>query len=423
MDNIFEYKDWLDNHSKEDGSYRYYEQKYNARKKLLSVFWTPFFEEIKWNTKSIQKILKDYWYENTDLALKSLIVDWIKFFLNLNYEISVKDNILFDDYFLWLFDSLKINTKNKKLLNDILTELESWWESLPKSPRNILVTHQFNKKDGNKDKDEGVKTESEFKQPDNNVLELAQKIKPNYLQPIINAFWNKKEAFIQNLRAVWVAEERLEYVFLTWLLVDITKILNGEDIGRHQIVFERYNIDIDNKNRLASLKEAIEHHLSKIDNETSKKSSPKAETDQIKEKQAQYKQQEEASRYKKGKASYDRLYRDFNNRLNWKEVVHWHCAFNDWPEWLNMFGESLIKYEIWDEYIPITNCCAQETRAVLDVNLPCFDIVKQYDSWDRFIVEKPTYCGYFQYDKEFIKCWIVDIRSQKTWKVYRALSN
>ena len=124
MDNIFEYKDWLDNHSKEDGSYRYYEQKYNARKKLLSVFWTPFFEEIKWNTKSIQKILKDYWYENTDLALKSLIVDWIKFFLDLNYEISVKDNILFDDYFLWLFDSLKINTKNKKLLNDILTELK-----------------------------------------------------------------------------------------------------------------------------------------------------------------------------------------------------------------------------------------------------------------------------------------------------------
>ena len=152
MDNIFEYRDWLDNHDKEDGSYRYYEQKYNARKNLLNLFWTPFFEEIKRNTEGIQKVLKESGYGNIDWLLKALIIDWIKFFLHLDYQIRIDDDIHYDDYFLWLFDSLKINTNNKKLLNDILSELENWWEELPKSPLNILVNYWYKKPDETKER-------------------------------------------------------------------------------------------------------------------------------------------------------------------------------------------------------------------------------------------------------------------------------
>lgn len=428
--NIFEYKDWLDTHSKEDSLYKYYEQKYNARKKLLNVFWTPYFEEIKWKTESIQKILEDLWYENIDLALKSLIIDWIKFFLNKNYEISVKDDVLFDDYFLWLFDSLKINTKNEKLLKDILTELESWWEDLPESPRNILVDYQFNKKD--------KKTEAESTQPDNNELEIAEKIKPNYLQPIIDAFWNKKEAFIWNLRKTWVEEERLEFVFLVWLLQSIMELLEGKDISEKKILFERYNIDMSNKNRLAALKEAIELRLfgnsNKAPNKATEQDSQVTEIEPINEETVQYKTpgkysqftdteptDEEVIRYETPEKSHlirERWYKNFNNRINWKKLIRWHCAYDDGPEWLKLFGETLIKYEIWDEYIPIDNSCSHEIWTLEKVNL-----VKAYDLWDRFTVEKPTYSENIEKDFKLKKNWFVNIRSQKTWKVYKALSN
>lgn len=427
MDNIFEYRDWLDNHSKEDGLYRYYEQKYNARKNLLNVFWTPFFEEIKRKTEGIQKTLKNLWYENIEWLLKSLIIDWIKFFLHLDYQIRIDDDIIYDDYLLWLFDSLKINTNNKKLLNDILSELESWWGEIPKNPLNILVTHQFNKKNKSENK-----TETNFI---NNKLELAQKINPNYLQPILNAFWNKKEVFIQNLRAVWVPEERLEYAFLIWLLWDITKILNGNDIGEHQIIFERYNIDTSNKNRLTSLKEAIEHHLYKISNENSNKYNS-----------------EEEKRIDEP--------RNAQNRLSWKKILHWHCVFDDSPENLKEFGENVVIYNIWDEYIPSDNSCVNRLEfinKIYNCNISelkkmyknklndtsdrigndqkhiiflqrililsdHIDLIKMYKDWERFEVIKGTYNDKEAYDHKYLSCRFVNIRSLQTWEEYRALS-
>lgn len=82
-DSIFKYEDWLDNH-KEDPSYNYYVETTKKRKEILSAMWTPYFEEIRQRTKGIQDKLKKEWYEDIDLQLKSLFIDWI--FLKLRYR-------------------------------------------------------------------------------------------------------------------------------------------------------------------------------------------------------------------------------------------------------------------------------------------------------------------------------------------------
>ena len=362
MDNIFEYRDWLDNHDKNDSSYKYYEQKYNARKQLLSVFWAPFFAEIKWKTGGIQQVLKNIWYENIEWSLKSLIIDWIKFFLHLDYQIRINDNIQHDAYFLWLFDSLKINTKNKKLLNDILLELQNWWENLPESPINVLVDY-YNKLDKTK-----------LEQP---KLEKAEKTKPikiDHLQRIIDDFRKKDYGFIKDLRTVWVKENKLEYTFLIWLHRDITKLLRGENISNESIdkIFNYYNIDIYDRQLLSILKNELEWRFPD---------------------------------------------------LNWKEIMSWHCSFNDSPHWLELYGENVVKYKIWDEYIPTDNCCAREVWKIDPYeNQLGFNIVWSYDNWDRFTVVKPTYSEYIKYDADRIKCRFVHIHSKNTWKTYRALS-
>ena len=81
-------------------------------------------------------------------------------------------------------------------------------------------------------------------------------------------------------------------------------------------------------------------------------------------------------------------------------------------------------YEIWDEYVPISNSCVWEIWKI-DPNKnpdPSFDMLSSYSNRDRFTVVKPTYSEYIKYDRERIKCWFVNVRSKKTWKVYRVLS-
>ena len=139
-DSIFKYEDWLDNNEGEP-SYNYYVEITKKRKEILSVMWTPYFEEIRQRTKGIQDKLKKEWYEDIDLQLKSLFIDWIEFFLNSDSEEPQLDNKKWL-YLKGLFYSLMINTENKKLLNNILSELKKWWKKLPQSPINFLIDYK-----------------------------------------------------------------------------------------------------------------------------------------------------------------------------------------------------------------------------------------------------------------------------------------
>lgn len=52
------------------------------------------------------------------------------------------------------------------------------------------------------------------------------------------------------------------------------------------------------------------------------------------------------------------------------------------------------------------------------------DIIDMYEKWDRFVVEKPTYFGkeIFSDSSKDVYCKFVNVRSEKTWVVYRVLS-
>ena len=50
------------------------------------------------------------------------------------------------------------------------------------------------------------------------------------------------------------------------------------------------------------------------------------------------------------------------------------------------------------------------------------DMLGMYDSGDRFMVVKDTYQGTELSDWESYICRYVDVRSQKTWEIYRVLS-
>jgi hypothetical protein len=270
----------------------------------LSSIWTPYFEEIRQRTKSIQNKLKKEWYENIDLQLKSLFIDWIEFFLNLDTEEPQLDNKKWL-YLKWLFDSLMINTGNKKLLKNILSELKNWWEKLPPSPLKFLVYGKSQKK---------------------------------------------------------------EYSMIDW-------------------------------------------------------------------------------------------------RCKWKEIMKWHCAFNDSPDQVGINKEDVVIYHVWDEYIPLSyywnsiNLLHKiqlssfdelvemfledqkdygkyfditkmwETRKAIITYIKNYFLIKErinlewmYEKWDRFKIVRGTYNDKQPLGDKEISCWYVNVISEKTWKVYRVLS-
>ena len=406
--NIFECIDWLDNHQEWDSLYKYYVETLKNRKKILNLFWNPFFEEIKWKTKGIQKVLADAWYEDLDWSLKALIIDWIKFFLNLDYQIHIDDDIRFDDYYLWLFDSLGINTSNKKLLNEILSELEKWWKKLPESPINFLVNFDYNKR----------KKQSGLWKNKNKFEEEIENPGADELNRIIKDFWEKDYWFIKDLRTVWVKEDRLEYTFLVWLYGYIVKLVKGEIVDERKIdrIFNYYSIDISDKQLLLSLKDKIEKRFPELLSSTDERVKKASTSEKINKKPTHEMINEIRRELDKSKF--------WNNRLEWKIFIYWHCAFNDSPYWLKLFGEDAVKYENWDEYIPIDNTCVWEIWKIDPNKNPdsSFNMLWSYSNWDRFTVVRPTYSEYIKYDRERIKCWFVNVRSEKTWKIYRALS-
>lgn len=151
-----------------------------------------------------------------------------------------------------------------------------------------------------------------------------------------------------------------------------------------------------------------------------------------------------------------------NGRLDGKKFIPWHCAYNDSPEWLELFGEDVVEYEEWDEYIPCDNharnlslinkvdsCSVEELEEMYLLNSrndleswksfykdndeyvsflkhnildKKIDILGMYNSGDRFMVVKWTYQVVESERLGSYNRWCVDIRSQKTWEIYRVLS-
>lgn len=399
--NIFECMDCLDKYKEWDFQYKYYSEVLKNRKKMLNLFWNPYFQEIRNDTKAIQNILKKNWYKDIDLQLKALFIDGIEYFLWLESKDKTNDNKKYL-YLMWLFDSLKINMNNKNLLNEILSELKTWWENLPDSPIEVLVNYDYNKRSEVKDIEQKINNK------------IIKKVTPekDILNRVIQDFWEKDYGFIKDLRTVWVEEERLEYTFLVWLYDDIVKLVNGEAIDERKIdrIFNYYSIDTSDKQLLLSLKDKIENRFTEFS----------SKDERVKKISISEKAQEMIDEISR------ELYKSrfANKRLEWKIAINWHCAFDDSPQWLELFGENVVKYEIWDEYVPISNSCVWEIWKINPDKNPdfSFDMLSSYRNWDRFTVVEPTYSEYIKYDRDMIKCWFINVRSKKTWKIYRALS-
>lgn len=153
-----------------------------------------------------------------------------------------------------------------------------------------------------------------------------------------------------------------------------------------------------------------------------------------------------------------------NGRLDGKKLIPWHCAFNDSPSGLRLHGEDVVEYDLWDEYIPCDNHASSlellnkvNTASIKELEkmyseendfddlefwksfhkddkkgyllflknnlLTEFnDILDMYKRGDHFMVVKATYKGKEIRDGKYVKCWYVDIYSEKTKKIYRVLS-
>ena len=196
-----------------------------------------------------------------------------------------------------------------------------------------------------------------------------------------------------------------EYTFVQHILDDIGIILGWEELEYKEKSFLKWIwVEIDNKELLEHLQENLKSYI----------------TNFFAQKGVSINED-----YFEGWSRdilYSKRREEHKKSIIGKNLLPWHYVFDDSIEKQLKYGENVIKYEIWDEYIPIDNCCVKEIWTILDANLPCFNLTWAYDLWDRFIVEKPTYSEFFKYDRESIKCWLVNVRSQKTWKVYRALS-
>lgn len=154
-----------------------------------------------------------------------------------------------------------------------------------------------------------------------------------------------------------------------------------------------------------------------------------------------------------------------HNRLEGKKIMPWHCAFNDSPKWLSLHGEDVVEYDLWDEYIPwsnhvnslelvnkIYNCNISELEELYRqhddigdleywksfykndekayklfllqmLSRESINLIKMFEEWDYFLVVKGTYKDKEIFDFDYINCWYVDVRSMKTWKIYRVLSD
>ena len=203
-----------------------------------------------------------------------------------------------------------------------------------------------------------------------------------------------------------VGDSTPEFTFTNEILEYIEKIIIWVELeNKEKFFLEKIWIDIKDKDLLKDLKKELELYITSF----------------YESKGIQVPNDYFELRTKKILQDKRREIHEWNTKRKTMMTGHW--AFNDGSWWSEEFCPVVV-YKVWDEYIPISNNCVWEIWKI-DPNKnpdPTFDMFWAYSNWDRFTVVRPTYSEDIKYDRKKIKCWFVNVRSKKTWKVYRVLS-
>lgn len=274
------------------------------------------------------------------------------------------------------------------------------------------------------------------------------------LKILLDKFYANPDHYSLRNRFLEVGAKDPEWSFKVGLLKAITLVLEGETLSEDlQDLFDEFKIDVKDISLLNRLKVELELNLKAF-------YSKKANDFQDISTNSRMQELLEKKSICMSKFAERRF---ANGRLDDKNIISWHCAFNDWPSGLKLFGENVVEYSAWDDYIPcenhattldlvdkIYNCSIEELEQLYNkedddlsfwknlykndrdgyklhliqrLSIEMVDLIWMYEKWDRFMVVKGTYRGKEVLDGKLISCRYVDIYSQKTWKVYRALSN
>ena len=255
------------------------------------------------------------------------------------------------------------------------------------------------------------------------------------------------------LMEIWAKNPELS--FKSGLLRNFTLLLEGKSLSEEENdILEEFNINISDFDLLNKLKVELELDL---------KSFYSTETGEFIDISSD-KQTQDCLCLLQEVINKISIMKNANGRINGKKLIPWHCAFNDSPEYLKSHNEDVIKYDLWDEYIPWENHASslelldkvntanveQLEKMYLEKDgddldfwksfyendkegyilhikkillIEFINLLDMYKRGDRFIVVKATYKDKEISDGKYINCWYVNIYSEKTKKIYRVLSN
>ncbi len=277
------------------------------------------------------------------------------------------------------------------------------------------------------------------------------------LSTLLDKFHTDTDAYSLKHRLMEIWAENPEFTFKCGLLRCCTLLLEGKSVSENENdILEEFNINAADFALLNRLKVELELDLKSI------YSIEKGNFVDI----SSNKWMQDCLHWLQETASKFSVMKYANGRLDGKKIIPWHCAFDDSPSSLKLFGEDVVEYNLWDEYIPCDNHASrlellnkvntanmkelekmyQEKDKDWDLDLEFWkgfyeddreryiiylkemiliefiDILKMYETGDRFMVVKATYKGKELSDGEYINCWYVDVYSEKTKKIYRVLS-
>ena len=310
------------------------------------------------------------------------------------------------------------------------------------------------------------KENNERKQAIIDILTKQQEIKKEWnnneeankefnLNTLLEKFHSNIDWYSLKNRLIEIWAENPELSFKLGLLKYSTLLLEGEEISEDENdIFEEFNIDTTDIVLLNKLKSELELDLQCLYSIKSNNYIDISTNNWVQESLNNF--HETAKRISELK--------NRDGRLDGKKILVWHCAYNDSPSGLKLFGEDVVEYNLWDDYIPRNNHANSlellnkvekasieelenmyleiydndleyykefnknnKKRYVLslkeEVLREFIDLLSMYESGYRFIVVKATYKDKEISDRKYINCWYVDIYSDKTKKTYRVLSH
>ena len=140
--------------------------------------------------------------------------------------------------------------------------------------------------------------------------------------------------------------ENPELSFKCWLLKYFTLLVEGKSLSdEEKESLDEFKIDLSNLPLINKLKVELELDLNAIYSIEHNQFIDISDNNLLKE----------SMEWLVDSASELYSRRVSNGRLDGKKFILWHCAYHDSPDWLKLFGEDVVEYELWDEYIPCSN--------------------------------------------------------------------